>query len=148
MFKAAKVICGKWEVNSEMTVSVLLWEKEYTVKQILSPRKILMTEPRGFFKGWGYISLYNLNQVIIQTLSISKNDTSSIVLPGCPILIEWITGNWAYIFQYLPSSAGQIMKTYFMPIYCSSGKGELNDKCFFCTVVRVKFKSILIKVSR
>ena len=52
------------------------------VKYSLSQRKIPRAEPEGLSKGSGYISPYIPPLVIIQTLSISKNDTSSIVLTG------------------------------------------------------------------
>ena len=51
--------------------------------------KILRADPKGFSTSSGYISLYILIQVIIQTL-ISKNGTSSIVLPGWAILAKLI----------------------------------------------------------
>ena len=38
----------------------------------------------------GYTVKYSLTKVIIQTLSISKNDTSSIVLPGWAMWLELI----------------------------------------------------------
>ena len=60
------------------------------VKYSLSPRKPPKAEPERFSKGSGYISPYILTHVIIQTLSISTNYTSSIVLPGWPILVELI----------------------------------------------------------
>ena len=66
------------------------------MKYSFSPRKILRAEPEGFYKGSSYISPYILTQVIIQTLSISKNDTSSIGIPGWKILVEFIFR----IFQY------------------------------------------------
>ena len=56
----------------------------------LSPWTILRAEPEGFSKGSGYISPYILTQVILQTLSNSKNDTSSIILPGWAILVKLI----------------------------------------------------------
>ena len=58
------------------------------MKYSLSPKKIPRAEPEGFSKGSSYISLYILNQIIRKTLSISKNDTSSIVFPGWAILDE------------------------------------------------------------
>ena len=66
----------------------------------LSPRKILRAEPEGFLKGSGYTSPYILTQVIIQTLSISENYTSSIVLPGWAILVE--------LFSRIALAAGSI----------------------------------------
>ena len=45
---------------------------------------------QGFSKGSGFFSLYILTQVIIQTLSISKIDSSSIVIHGWVILVELI----------------------------------------------------------
>ena len=56
----------------------------------LSQRKILRAECLGFSKGSSYISPYIWTQFIIQPLSISKNDTSNIVLPGWAILVELI----------------------------------------------------------
>ena len=53
-------------------------------------RKIPRAEQKGFSKGSGYISPYILTDVILKTLSISKNDASSIVLPGWAILVELI----------------------------------------------------------
>ena len=47
-------------------------------------------EPDGFSEGSGYFSPSIPTRVIIQTLSISKNYTSSIVLPGWAILEELI----------------------------------------------------------
>ena len=46
--------------------------------------------PSFFLEGSGYIVSHILTQVIIQKLSISKNNTSSIVLPGWAILEELI----------------------------------------------------------
>ena len=60
------------------------------MKYSLTLRKILRVEREGFSKGSGYILPYILTQVIIQTLSISKKDTSSMVLPGWLILEELI----------------------------------------------------------
>ena len=60
------------------------------MKDSQSSREVTRAEPEGFSKGSGYISPYILTQVIIQTLSISENDTSSIVLPGKAILVELI----------------------------------------------------------
>ena len=60
------------------------------VKYSLSPRKIPRVEPEGLSKGSGYISTYILTRVIIQTSSIAKNDTSSIVFPGWAIFEELI----------------------------------------------------------
>ena len=60
------------------------------MKNSLSPREIPKAEPKEFSKGSGYISLYIPPQVIIQTISISKNYASSIVLPGWAILEELI----------------------------------------------------------
>ena len=68
------------------TVSVLWRVEGYTVKYSLSPR----AEPEGFLEGSGYISPYIPTRVIIQTFSISKSYTSSIVLPGRAILEELI----------------------------------------------------------
>ena len=50
----------------------------------------ILPEPEGFSKGSGYISPYILIQDILQTFSISRNDTSSIVLPDWAILEELI----------------------------------------------------------
>ena len=47
-------------------------------------------KPEGFPEASGYISPYILTEVIKQTLSISKNLISSIVLPGWAILEELI----------------------------------------------------------
>jgi hypothetical protein len=60
------------------------------VKYSLSTREILRAEPEGFPEGSGYISPYIPTRVIIQTFSISKSFTSSIVLPGRAILEELI----------------------------------------------------------
>ena len=60
------------------------------MKYSLSPREIPRAEPKGFPEGSGYISPYIPTQVIIQTFSISKIYTSSIVLTGRPILEELI----------------------------------------------------------
>ena len=46
--------------------------------------------PSGFSSGSGYISPYILTQVMVQTFSMSKKDTFSIVLPGWAILVELI----------------------------------------------------------
>ena len=56
----------------------------------LSLSEILRAEPERFFKVLAYISHYIPTGVIIQTLLISKNDTSSIVLPGWAILEKLI----------------------------------------------------------
>ena len=56
------------------------------MKYSLSPR----AEPKGFPEGSGYISPYIPPLVIIQTFSISKRNTSSIVLPGRAVLEELI----------------------------------------------------------
>ena len=69
-------------LNILCTVSVLGLESGYTGKYSTSPRKIQGGKQEGFSKGSGYISPYILTQVIIQTLSISKNYTYNIVLPG------------------------------------------------------------------
>ena len=85
-------------------------------KYSLSPRKIPRAKPKGFSKGSGYISPFILTQVIIQTLSISKNDTLSIVLPGWAMLVELIfVFALAFIYQYSPSSAGWIMTNSVFP---------------------------------
>ena len=69
----------------------VLWREEgYTVKYSLTPREIPMAEPKGFPEGSGYISPYIPTWVMIQTFSISKSYTSSIVLPGRAILEELI----------------------------------------------------------
>ena len=60
------------------------------MKYCLSMREIPRAQPKGFPEGSGYISPYILTSVIIQTLSISKSYTSSIVLPGRAILEELI----------------------------------------------------------
>ena len=60
------------------------------MKYRLSPREIQRAEPEGFSEGSGYILLYILPQVMIQILSISKDDASSIFLPGWTILEELI----------------------------------------------------------
>ena len=49
-----------------------------------------MAEPKGYPEGSGYISLYIPTRVIIQTFSIAKSYTSSIVFPGRAILEEFI----------------------------------------------------------
>ena len=72
------------------TVSVLWREEEYTVKYSLNTREIPRAEPKGFPEGSGYISPYIPTWVKIQTFSISKSYTSSIVLPGRAILEELI----------------------------------------------------------
>ena len=68
------------------TVSVLLQEEGYR----LSPKEAPRAKPEEFFEGSDYISLYKLTRVISQTLSISKNVTSRIVLPGWTILEDFI----------------------------------------------------------
>ena len=50
----------------------------------------IIPQPEGISKGSSYISLYIPTQVKTQTLSISENSTSSIVLPGLEILGEFI----------------------------------------------------------
>ena len=60
------------------------------MKYSLSTREIPRAEPEGFPEGSGYISPYIPTGVIIQTFSISKSYTSSIVLPGRAILEELI----------------------------------------------------------
>ena len=60
------------------------------MKYSLSPRKIPRAKPEGFPEGSGYISPYIPTWVMIQTFSISKSYTSSIVLPGRAILKELI----------------------------------------------------------
>ena len=60
------------------------------MKYSLSPGKILRAEPEGFSKGSEFISQYILTQVILQTLSISNNYASNIVLPAWAILVEFI----------------------------------------------------------
>ena len=80
------------------------------MKKSLSPRKTPRAEPKGISKG--YISLYILTQVIIQTLSISKNYTSSIVLPGWAIFVE-------LIFR-IALAAGQILKIHFLYLVFSN----------------------------
>ena len=72
------------------TVSVLLQEEGYTVKYSLNTREIPRAEPEGFLEGSGNISLYIPTWGVIQTFSISKNFTSSIVFPGRAILKESI----------------------------------------------------------
>ena len=56
----------------------------------LKIREILRAEPEGVPKGSGYISPYIPTQVIVQTFSISKSYTSSIILPDSAILEELI----------------------------------------------------------
>ena len=77
------------------------------MKYSLSLRKIPGAEPEGFSKGSVYISQYILTQVKIQTLSISKKDSSSIVLPGWALLVELILHITLAVvpifFQYWPS---------------------------------------------
>ena len=69
----------------------VLWREEgYTVKYTLSTREIPRAEPEGFPEGSGYISPYIPTWVVIQTFSISKSYTSSIVLPGRAILEKLI----------------------------------------------------------
>ena len=58
------------------------------VKYSLSTREIPREEPKGFPEGSGYISLHIPTYVIIQTFSISKSYTSSLVLTGRAILEE------------------------------------------------------------
>ena len=60
------------------------------VKYSPSKRDIPRAEPKGFPKGSGCISPYILTKVIIQTFSISKSFTSSIVFPDRAILEELI----------------------------------------------------------
>ena len=60
------------------------------MKYNLRPRKIPRAKPQIFSKGSVYISPYILTQVIIQSLLISKNYTSSIVLPGWAICVDLI----------------------------------------------------------
>ena len=85
-------------------VSVLWREEGYTVKYSLSTREIPRAEPEGFPKGWGYISLYILTWVIIQTFSISKSFTSSIVLLVGQYWSWFSVFVWqlGYIFPYCP----------------------------------------------
>ena len=74
----------------EDIVSVL-WRKEgYTVKYSLSTRENLRAELEGFPDGSGYISPYIPTWVIIQTFSITKHHTSSIILPSSAIFEELI----------------------------------------------------------
>ena len=60
------------------------------MKDSQSSREVTRAEPEGFSKGSGYISPYFPTKAIIQTLSISKNNTPSIVLPGWAKLEELI----------------------------------------------------------
>ena len=48
----------------------------------------MQPESEGFLKGLNYISPYLPTEVILQILSISKNYTSSMVLPGWAIFEE------------------------------------------------------------
>ena len=79
--------------------------------------------PRAYL---GYISPYILTKVIIQTLSISKNDTSSIVFPGWAIFVKLIfciamaagfmffiihpaqLGEYWKIFAHMPEQYGKL----------------------------------------
>ena len=48
-----------------------MWREEgYKMKYILSSREILRAKPEGFREGSGYISLYVLTWVTMQTFSI------------------------------------------------------------------------------
>ena len=76
--------------QSDYTVSVLWQEEGYTVKYSLKKREIQRPEPKKLPEGSGYISPCILIWVIIQTFSISRNYTSSIVLPVRAILKELI----------------------------------------------------------
>ena len=60
------------------------------MKYSLSTREIPRATPEGYPEGLGCISPYILTSVIIQTFSISKSYTSSIILPGMEILEELI----------------------------------------------------------
>ena len=62
----------------------------YYICIMMSEKEIPRAEHKGFPEGSGYISLCIPTWVIIQTFSISKSDTSSIVLPGRAILKELI----------------------------------------------------------
>ena len=66
----------------------------------LSPREIPTANPNGFPEGLSYISPYISTKVTIQTFSISKSYTFSIVLHSRAILEE--SGSWGYIFPYCP----------------------------------------------
>ena len=66
----------------------ILWRE---VKCCLSPREIPKAEPEEIFKGVGYILMYIPTRVIIQTLSISKNYSSRIVLPCSAIWKSWFS---------------------------------------------------------
>ena len=67
------------------------------------------------FQGLRLYSRYILTQVIIQTLLMSKNDTSSSVLPGWAILVELIFCNSLaarHIFSSIcPAQLGKYWKT-------------------------------------
>ena len=60
------------------------------MKYSLSPKDIPRAKAERFSEGSGYISRYIPTQVIIQSFSISKSYTSSIVLPGRATLEELI----------------------------------------------------------
>ena len=71
------------------------------MKYRLSTRKILRAEPKGFPEPSGYISLYILTCVIIQTFSIYKSYTvgqGNIERVDSPY---W-SSSWGYIFPYYP----------------------------------------------
>ena len=90
----------EWSGN---IVSVLWREEGYTVKCSLSTREILRAEPGGFTEGSGYISLYILTWVTIQSFSMSKSYTDSMVHPGRAILKSWYpywSGSWGYNLPY------------------------------------------------
>ena len=79
-----------------------LFQKRYTVNYSLSPR--------NFPKGSCYISMHTLIGVIIQTILIFRNDTSSTALPGWAILQEMI-------FRIALAAGPKFSSIH--PVYCS-----------------------------
>ena len=82
-------------------VSVLWWEEGYTMKYSLSPREIPRAKPEGFPEGSGYISLYFLTWVKIQTFSITN--------PALTFLGDQYLKNW---FSVLLRQLGNTGKYY------------------------------------
>ena len=80
-------------INSFLTYknSICFFIKNTTYLTIC-PKKVLNFDKQivKFFSNSGYISPYSPTWVIMETLSISKSDTSSIVLPDWAILEKFI----------------------------------------------------------
>ena len=69
-------------------VSVLWQEEGYAMKYSLNQREILTAKPEGFTEGAGYISLYFLTQITIQTFSLT---TSALTFLGEQYWRSWFS---------------------------------------------------------